>query len=117
MSPDQFRRYRQVGTYGAYRVMFRTIPGLTTGDGWTPGSTALALSNLVNESLPRAARLDQRHFENGTKWGHWSGGNEARYWVEHGWHSSRETLGGFLPTPDDSVRKRLPEEERHLLEP
>jgi hypothetical protein len=33
MSPDQFRRYRQVGMYGAYRVVLRTIPGLTTDEG------------------------------------------------------------------------------------
>lgn len=49
MSPDQFRRYRQVGTYGAYRVVFRTVGGLTTGDGWTPEATALELAKLVDE--------------------------------------------------------------------
>ena len=103
MSPDQFRRYRQVGTYGAYRVVLRKIPGLTTGDGWTPGATTLALANLVNESLPRDVRLEQEHFENGTKWGHWSSGNEARYWVECGWQTSWAKFGGFLPTPNNAV--------------
>ncbi|MFO0575639.1 MAG: hypothetical protein U1A78_16710 [Polyangia bacterium] len=117
MSPDQFRRYRQVGTYGAYRVVFRAVPGLTTGDGWTPDVTTLALANLVNESLPRVARLSEEHFENGTKWGRWSGGDEARYWVERGWKTSREMIGGFLPTPEDMAGKRLPEQERRLLEP
>jgi hypothetical protein len=66
MSPDQFRRYRQVGTYGAYRVVLRTVPGLTTGDGWTPDATALALASLVNDSLPPDVRLKHEHFENGT---------------------------------------------------
>lgn len=117
MSPDQFRKYRQVGTYGAYRVVLRAVPGFTTGDGWTPEATALALANLVNDSLPRATRLKQEDFENGTKWGRWSGGDEARYWVERGWQSAWATVGGFLPTPDGAVRKRLPEEERRLLEP
>lgn len=117
MSAEQFRRYRQVGTYGAYRVVFRTVRELTAGDGWTPKHTALALSDLVNRSLPRAARLAQQHFENGTKWGHWRDGGEARYWVVSGWRASLEALGGFLPTPDDAVRKRLPEQERSLLEP
>jgi hypothetical protein len=117
MSPDQFRRYRQVGTYGAYRVVLRTVPGLTAGDGWTPDVTALALANLVNYSLPRDVRLKHEHFENGTKWGHWSAGDEARYWVERGWQTSRAKVGGFLPTPDNAVGKRLPEEERRLLEP
>jgi hypothetical protein len=117
MSPDQFRRYRQVGTYGAYRVVLRTVPGLTTGDGWTPAETALKLAGLVNESLPRDARLEHEHFENGTKWGHWAGGEESSYWVERGWKAWGATTGGFLPTPDDAIRKRLPEEERKLLEP
>jgi hypothetical protein len=117
MSPDQFRRYRQVGTYGAYRVVLRTVPGLTTGDGWTPDATALALADLVNNSLPREVRLKQEHFENGTKWGRWSGSDAARYWVERGWQTSWAKVGGFLPTPDNAVSKRLPEEERRLLEP
>lgn len=116
MSPDQFRRYRQIGMYGAYRMVLRTVPGLTTGDGWTPGTTGLALANLVNNSLPSGARLKQEHFENGTKWGRWSRGNEARYWVERGW-PSWVTTGGFLPTPGESVTKQLPKEECRLLKP
>ncbi len=117
MSPDQFRRYRQVGTYGAYRVVLRTVPGLTTGDGWTPADTALQLATLVNESLPREVRLRHEHFENGTKWGHWTD-NEARYWVRQGWPAAWvKAGGGLLPTPDNAIRKRLPEEERRLLEP
>jgi hypothetical protein len=117
MTADQFRRYRQVGTYGAYRVVFRSIPGLTTGDGWTPSEIALKLAGLVNDSLPRAARLKQEHFENGTKWGIWVGGEEARYWLDRGWPASSSILGGVLPTPDEAIRKRLPAEERGLLEP
>lgn len=117
MSPDQLRRFRQVGTYGAYRVVMRTVPGLTIGDGWTPDDTAIKLAKLVNDSLPREVRLEQKHFENGTKWGGWSGGDEARYWVERGWQTSRLKSGGLLPTPDDAVSKRLPDEERRLLEP
>ncbi len=117
MTADQFRRYRQVGTYGAYRVVLRSVPGLTTGDGWTPGATGLALANVVNDSLPRGARLKEQYFENGTKWGRWSGGDEARYWVDRGWQAAREHLGGFLPTPDGRADQRLPSEERRLLEP
>ena len=116
MSPDQFHRYRQIGTYGAYRVVLRTVPGMTTGDGWTPDVTALALANLVNDSLPRDVRLKQEHFENGTKWGRWSGGDEPRYWAERGWQTSWTKAGGLLPTPDNAVSKRLPGEERRLLE-
>ncbi len=103
MSPDQFRRYRQVGTYGAYRVVLRSVPGLTTGDGWTPANTALQLAGLVNASLPSEVRLRQEHFERGTKWGQWSE-DEARYWVTKGWPASRTRASiGLLPTPDDAV--------------
>ena len=116
MSSDQFRRYRQIGMYGAYRVVFRIVDGLTTGDGWTPSDTALKLAKLVNDSLPSAARLSQEHFESRIQWGRWSGGGEARYWVERGW-KSWDATGGFLPTPKDSVREPLPQKERELLEP
>ena len=118
MSSDQFRRYRQVGTYGAYRVVLRTMPGLTTGDGWTPGDTSLKLACLVNDSLPGAARLRQEHFENGTQWGHWSKGKHVEYWAKHGWAEWEKSAGrGFLPTPDEAIRRPLPEEERQLLAP
>jgi hypothetical protein len=118
MSPDQFRRYRQIGMYGTYRVLLRTVPELTTnGDGWTPTATAHALANLVNKSLPRNVQLKPGQFENGIKWGHWSNGNEARFWVERGWRTAWETVGGFLPTPANNIHERLPIEERRLIEP
>lgn len=118
MSPDQFRRYRQVGTYGAYRVVFRAVPGLTTGDGWTLGETGLRLAELVNRSLPPKVRLTPDHFRKGTKWGSWSDGDEARYWVTRGWPNwLAKASNGLLPTPDDAIAKRLPDEERRLLKP
>lgn len=117
MTPDQFRRYRQVGTYGAYRVVLRKVRGLTKGDGWTLDDTAIQLATLVNESLPGDVRLKEPHFDNGTKWKHWVG-DEARYWVKHGWPKAWEKAGkGLRPTPNDDVGKRLPQEERRLLEP
>jgi hypothetical protein len=117
MSADQFRRYRQVGTYGAYRVVLRKVPGLTTGDGWTPTNPALKLASLVNTSLPRDLRLDPKHFENDTRWSHWTG-DEARYWVTRGWQSSWiDSSCGLRPTPENALETRLPEGERRLLEP
>lgn len=117
MSPDQFRRYRQVGLYGAYRVVFRSVAGMTQcGDGWTPGTVALGLAELANDSLPHAARLGHDHFENGTKWGSWRG-EEARYWLDRGWQTAMSARGGFLPTADAAARTRLPEKECALLTP
>lgn len=117
MSSDQFRRYRQVGTYGAYRVVLRTIPGLTTGDGWTPADTALKLANLVNESLPLAARLKEKDFENGTRWGHWNKEKQVDYWTKHGWAGWSQSVDrGFLPTTGDVIQRLSNEQERSLLE-
>jgi len=116
MSAEQLRRYRQVGTYGAYRVVLRSVPGLTTGDGWTPDATGLQLAELVNESLPRGARLAPTDFEYATKWGHWLD-NEARYWLKHGWANAWTATGGMLPTADDAIQKQLSADERELLAP
>lgn len=119
MSADQFRRYRQVGTYGAYRVLFRTIPGLTTGDGWTPGQTALNLAEFVNKSLFKDAQLNQEHFEKGIKWENWRDGNESRFWLERGWKEwmKLKKKDDFLPTPDNNVRTQLLDKECQLLKP
>lgn len=51
MRPDQLRRYRQIGSYEAYRVVFRNVPALTIGDGRTLGPTGRKLAQAVNESV------------------------------------------------------------------
>ena len=117
MSADQFRRYRQVGTYGAYRGVFRSVMGLTTGDGWTPGDTALKLAELVNQKLPREVRLMEKHFEGGTRWGSWRN-QEARFWIERGWAAWQlKANQGLLPTSDEAAAKPLSTEECDLLAP
>lgn len=116
MSSDQFRRYRQVGSYGAYRVVLR-IPGLTTGgDGWTLDETGLALAKLVNNQLPVGTKLKEIDFEKCTQWGHWSKDMHAEYWIKHGWSNWRlKPKKGWFPTPNDAISKELPDEERRLL--
>ena len=119
MRPEQFQRYRQIGPYGTYRGLFRTVPGLTEGDGWTPASVAHRLADLVNDRLPLNARINGTIFENGTKWGHWQG-KEARYWIERGWSGWRAGASSacdMLPLPADHRRMPLPQKERQLLEP
>src|SRR5690606_5379714 len=119
MNPEQFRRYRQIGTYGAYRVAFRSLPGLADDNGWTPGSKALALANIVNESLPNDARLEEAHFERGTRWGVWREHNKAaRYWIEHGWANWHIEPGqGLLPTKNSDIWKPVTRAERDILAP
>lgn len=117
MNHEQFRRYRQIGTYGAYRVAFRSLPGLADDNGWTPGSKALALANIVNESLPEDARLEEAHFEHGTRWGVWSEHNkQARYWIERGWaHWDTEAGQGLLPTKIEAIGPVLEDNEKVLI--
>lgn len=55
MFPSQFRAYRQTGNYGGYRRGFRKWPGLTSGDGWTPGPQALALAKWLDGRLKGAS--------------------------------------------------------------
>lgn len=118
MSQDQFRRYRQVGTYGAYRVIFRTISGLTNGDGWTPEATALKLADIVNKSLPVQVQLKQVHFDKRIHWGNWSNGKEPAYWIKHGWSTwGKNVKEGKLPSANDNIDKCITDDdERKLLE-
>ena len=113
MTDKQFSRYRQTGAYGAYRVLFRTVEGLTKGDGWTPGAIAEQLAKLVNDSLASDnpatdARLTEKDFEKTTRWSLWKN-QEARYWADPAngrWKNWRENLeSGFLPTPRDAVNR------------
>lgn len=116
MSSEQFRRYRQIGTYGAYRVIFRTVPNLTSGDGWTPTGIALHLAEIVNRSLPKESRMDHSLFDKSTKWKHWIN-HEANYWIRHGWSNAFDKTGyGYFPTPDAEIGCQLPESERACLE-
>lgn len=56
MTSKQFQAYRQTGPYGGYRRAFRKWPGLTAGDGWTPGPQSEALSRWLDGKL-KGARL------------------------------------------------------------
>jgi hypothetical protein len=84
--------------------VLRTIPGLTTGDGWTPADIGLKLARLVNDNLPRKPQLVEEQFENGTQWGHWNKEKQAEYWTKHhGWTEWQQQSAkrSSLPTPDD----------------
>ena len=120
MSPEQLTRYRQTGTYGAYRVIFRRIPGLTNGgDGWTLSKTAEQLADLVNNSLPSQARLSATSFNGPVviRWGHWSNGKQADYWITRGWPSWQvKPHVGKGPTPYDQIDQPIDDPtERALL--
>jgi hypothetical protein len=119
MRPEQYRRFRQTGIYGAYRTLFRRIPALTLGergsDGWTPGAGTNALFRFVNSELPRSLRFSDAVLDRSTRWSRWAD-QEDRWWMERGW--GVDALPGFHLFPSEGgTAKRLPPEERDLLSP
>jgi hypothetical protein len=116
MSEDQLRRFRQIGTYGVYRVAFLNLPGLTTGDGWTLADKGLQLAKLVDISLPKISGINAEPFEGRTKWAIWND-QQARFWFEKGWPGAEDKADeGVHPTPNEHVANELPKPERQLLE-
>lgn len=123
MSVDQFRAYRQVGTYGGYRVAFRKWTGMTVGgDGWTPGPAANRLAKWLDARLGSAAPewpLNAGHLSDdgipirSAKLGR---GDECRWWLQHWSNFDRggRRAGETLPRPRDEF-EILPEVD--LLSP
>ncbi len=87
MSADQFRRYRQTGMYGGYRLAFRKWPGMTVwGDGWTPGPATIQLASWLDERLGAARPAWPLHAGDGeednlsTRSAKLGRGEEHRWW-------------------------------------
>lgn len=80
MTAEQFRAYRQTGTYGGYRRAFRKWPGLTTGDGWTPGSQSIALARWLDSKLKGASLQLGSDLSRSAKLGR---GKEQTWWLNH----------------------------------
>lgn len=52
LSEEQFRRYRNTGIYGGYRLGFRRWPGMSVGkDGYSPSARAHALAEHLDGKL------------------------------------------------------------------
>ncbi|CAB3800654.1 hypothetical protein [Pararobbsia alpina] len=103
-SESSYERYRFTGAYGGYRVLLRSLPGLTVGgDGWRLDKVGQTLAHSVQERV----RCTTVH--RGKK------GPRPRpedYWLRHFDWSDGELDG--LPTvlADDT---KLPAEERQYL--
>ena len=80
MSPEQFRAYRQTGTYGGYRRAFRKWPGMTAGDGWTPGPKTMALAKWLDAKLKGAQLKLGDYLGRSAKTGR---GKECNWWLNH----------------------------------
>lgn len=114
MKEAQLNRYRQVGMYGSYRILFKSISKLAVDDGWTLGETGKQLAILVNKRLPENVRLQQLK----TQRSDWSKGRQSEYWLTRGW-SNFDSIGGrgFLPTRKERLHEKITSKERSLLAP
>jgi len=85
MTPKQFQAYRQTGPYGGYRRAFRKWPGLTTGDGWTPGPQSVALARWLDDKLKGARLQLAEDVSRSAKMARNKEGrdSENKWWLEH----------------------------------
>jgi len=123
MSVDQFRAYRQTGTYGAYRVAFRKWPEMTIGgDGWTPGPATTKLAKWLDVRLGSARPEWHLHASGGNDEGisirsaKIGRGDECRWWLQNwtNFDSGGSRADETLPRPRDEFEV-LPEVD--LLHP
>ncbi len=90
MRPDQYRAYRQTGSYGGYRLAFRKWPRMTRGgDGWTPDVAALRLAEWLERKLGSArpsfglqAGISEEDDIPNSHWNTWQG-TEERWWLKN----------------------------------
>ncbi len=80
MSPEQFRAYRQTGMYGGYRLAFRKWPGMSSGDGWTPGQKTRALAKWLDTKLKGAQLNLDDELGRSAKTGR---SKECNWWLNH----------------------------------
>lgn len=107
LSSDQWKRYRQTGMYGAYRVALRKLPGLTIDeDGWTPGPLGDKLAKLLARKL--GGNAPEINYEI-------KGRSTAdTYWIKTGWKAWGEGQEEWLPTSSNDT-KPFQDEEREML--
>jgi hypothetical protein len=79
MTSQQLRNHRQLGPYGAYRVVLRTTGFTKDADGWTPDKKAYYMYHFVNDALGSAkptwknkpGQSDPAAWWPKTGWPHW----------------------------------------------
>jgi hypothetical protein len=115
LSEDQWNRYRQTGIYGAYRVLFRKLPGLTKGgDGWTPDEHAYELAEVAIRCLGKRGLPDiapeKRISGKAQPESYWK--NTWKTWMAANSPSAAE----FLPEDRTLVQSVTHTDERRVLE-
>ena len=108
MSPSQLKNHRQLGAYGAYRILFRTLPLTQGGDGWTPVGDALRLADLVDKALRKDGASPN--------WKQRTKAPPEKWWINTGW--THWTAGGTRSLLMSGTQAAiLPAQERAVLRP
>ena len=107
LSIDQWKRYRQTGIYGAYRVALRKLPKLTkNGDGWTPDRFGIKLAKLMESKL-NGIEIKDGQIKGNSK--------PDTYWIKKVWNEQKKINYSHLPTSSKKI-EALPVKERRILE-
>jgi hypothetical protein len=114
-SNDQWQRYRQTGVYGAYRVMFRRLAGLTRGgDGWSPDKESQRLAEMLEQILGKRELLPEIVSEKTIS----HKALPETYWknVWTTWRSQNSSAAtDFLPTSRSTIQPLKYTKEREIL--
>jgi hypothetical protein len=110
MTDSQLNSYRQLGAYGAYRVLFRQGGFTELDDGWTPGPAARELAAFVNRMLKRDGAAPA--------WLHKPRlANPAQWWLATGWQNWQVAGRTSSLLLSASTPTRLQQEEIDVLAP
>lgn len=111
MTERQRRNHRQLGAYGAYRVLLRTARFTQGDDGWTPDEHVRCLADYVDGQL----EMDDAQ----PRWTKRPNRDASQWWLQTGWREWRGSGSARSPivlTPSTSIKK-LSADERRILAP
>jgi len=111
LSNDQWMGYRYTGIYGAYRVAFKKLPGLTKdGDGWTPDTICIKLADFLGNELDRIDLLDGKITGNSKPETYWFN----KIWSE--WDGDKSKSGkDIFPASSENMKSLTKGEQKYLI--
>jgi len=110
MSDSQLNNHRQLGAYGAYRVLFRQDGFTESNDGWTPASPAHALGAFVTKTLEQEGAAPT--WQNKPRLS-----DPAQWWITTGWPQWQETRQSSQLLLSGITPRKLHQAEINILAP
>jgi hypothetical protein len=110
MTASQRKNHRQLGAYGAYRVLFRQAGFTVNDDGWTPAEPVRILARLVEQTLEQERGSAQ--WKNKPQ-----SDNPAQWWLTTGWRRWRTAHPGSKLLLSALVPQKLTAQEIKVLAP